>query len=136
MESFEELRDEAYSVENERLWSLHSTRFETAMQKHAADAAAFQLTTDRFDPFIVEVVITRRGCLTRIDAMPLCAELKSYLLTQPEGWVFRISLCDLEDASSQLVIWLEIDRYRVNEYLGKVTSELFTTMDEFEANYL
>ncbi len=134
--SFEYLREDSYGSENESRWHDLVDFLCLVLERQAITANDFSIASERFDPFVVECTITRRGALSRATAMIICEKLKECLQGFEDGWQFRFTLCDMGDPASEMVTWLEVDGFRVNEYLGRVFEERCRSMDEFESRFL
>ena len=135
-EQLRALGEEDYDEKNEAEWNAHVRLFCAVAEKFGLDSAAFEITSERFDPFLVELVVTRRGALSRAAAVRIVTEIKAYLLGREGGWIFRISLCDLRSQYSELVVWLETDKYRVSEFMGRISLDRCDSFDEFEEKFL
>jgi hypothetical protein len=134
--SFEHLCDDTYGVPNESTWFVLVTFLREVLDEHSVIRQHYDISAERFDPFVVECTITKRGAVTRTTAISVCEKLKEKLKECGDGWMFRFQLCDMEDQESEMVIWLEVDRFRVNEYVGRVFVDRCRTMDEFDQRFL
>lgn len=91
----------------------------------------FALGSDRFDPFVVDAALLQPGKLPRAAGLLAAEQLrKSLALHVPGNWTVRIWVAPI-DHPQELLVWLEVDRFRVAEFLGKQSSQRFDHLTQF-----
>ncbi len=99
----------------------------------AMPIGSYEIGSDRFDPYMVDLTVTDPMHLSRIEGLSLAEKIKFFLRSEiPDNWTVRIWLQPIS-MKNKIFVWLEIDQWRVAEFLGKQYCEVAETLDDFVA---
>jgi hypothetical protein len=94
----------------------------------------YDVGSSRFDPFVVDLTLLDTAALGRQAGLALGQDLKQALAGDiPGNWSVRVWVPhEMPSGSKELLVWLEIDRWRVAEFRGKKTSLAFDFSEDFQ----
>lgn len=96
-------------------------------------AASVDFGSHRFDPFVFDMTVLDPGVVSRDQGLAAAARLRSALrVNVRNNWTVRVWVQPLTPLD-EIFVWLEIDRYRIAEFLGKVQMERYESLEEFVA---
>lgn len=129
--------DDDWGEENEDRWYqlVKTIRAVLADPIFSIDSTMVDLGSSRFDPCVVDMTVLDTRCLSREKGLRLAHQLKASLSAVCLDWSIRVWIVNSSPTSGgELVEWLLIDRYRVAEYFGRVSTVRFHMLDEFITN--
>jgi hypothetical protein len=97
---------------------------------HLADT--YDVAGERFDPYSVDVTILKLGEFSPDKTWGLAVKIKRGLRNFKHYWRVRIGIIG---EGGEIPIWVEIDKYEIYTYRGKLIIERFGHMSEFYQKY-
>ena len=132
----EDIDNDNWGQSNEEVWYRVVKMFRDALSEFAIAPEVIDVGSRRYDPYIVDAAILSTKAISHDLGLRIANSMRSKLGTIGENWTLRVWIDDIDDDdTSEAVIWLEVDRYRVAEFLGKSTAERFASLSDFTSHY-
>jgi hypothetical protein len=96
---------------------------------------SYNLITDRVNVYSVQVQLLQLSEFSPDRAWELAVEIKRGLRRFKHFWLVQIGFLDPDPGVNDGLIWIEIDKYRVNPRPGMVITNRFQSMAEFFRKY-
>lgn len=122
--------------ENEAEWRQVAASADELLARILPTHDHFEVSATRFTPYTVDVFIVRYD-LTNPHMLERAAREMRVALRQwaPSYWRVRIILNPPRGSSEKPAIWLEVDRFSVYRYRGKIEAELFPDVESMFQHY-
>jgi hypothetical protein len=102
------------------------------------DNEEYNISAERFDAYSVDITLRRLDLISLHASIDIAKDIQKSLRQFGQYWQVRISIfgkCKDNPTDTELVTWLEIDKYEIYRYLGKVTVERCENLVEFNEWY-
>src|SRR5262245_10678686 len=99
--------------------------------------ATYNVATERFDACSINITLLKLDEFSPDKTWELAIAIKRGLRIFKHYWVVRIGIIggDAESPSGEDLVWLEVDKYEISPYAGKVTIERFDHIANFYRKY-